>query len=282
MRSSGPSHPGRLHQWHRSVFAVGHTGLDRHGLCMAAVLFRGKGALVSYQSAVWLWGLERNLEIPVHVSVRWRGHGQDAIGLHHCPALREEDIAEDREAPGHRGPANAARLRLDRETNDGSIERSIRRTGSDCSTSRPSISSPTRFAGTAAAAPCAGRWSSTARAASRDPAERSECSPRSRTLESDDRSSTTSSKATSSTSTGSEERFAVELDSWEHHRSRRSFEEDREAAGRTGHGRHRDDPDHRDPPPARTDGRSPCASPSISLAGANRAPPPSAFAEIRG
>jgi very-short-patch-repair endonuclease len=31
--------------------------------------------------------------------VRWRGHGQDAIGLHHCPALRDEDIAETERLP---------------------------------------------------------------------------------------------------------------------------------------------------------------------------------------
>jgi very-short-patch-repair endonuclease len=90
---------GRLHQWHRSVFAVGHQALNPHGLCMAAVLFRGPGALISFQSAVWLWGLEKKLEIPVHVSVRWRGHGQDAIGLHHCPALRDDDIAETERLP---------------------------------------------------------------------------------------------------------------------------------------------------------------------------------------
>ncbi|HEY5334111.1 MAG TPA: DUF559 domain-containing protein [Solirubrobacterales bacterium] len=90
---------GRLHQWHRQVLAVGHQGLSPHGLCMAAVLFRGSGALLSYQSAVWLWGLERKLEVPVHVSVRWRGHGQDAIGLHHCPALRDEDVAESELLP---------------------------------------------------------------------------------------------------------------------------------------------------------------------------------------
>jgi very-short-patch-repair endonuclease len=84
---------GRLHALHRTVFAVGHDGLNRHGLCLAGVMFRGEGALLSYQSAVWLWGLERTLELPVHVSVRWRGHGRDALGLHHCPALREEDMA---------------------------------------------------------------------------------------------------------------------------------------------------------------------------------------------
>jgi very-short-patch-repair endonuclease len=30
----------------------------------------------------------------VHVSVAWRGHGQTTLGLHHCPALRDEDAAE--------------------------------------------------------------------------------------------------------------------------------------------------------------------------------------------
>lgn len=90
---------GRLQAWHRNVFAVGHGGLSPHGLCMAAVLFRGKGALISYQSAVWLWGLENRLEIPVNVSVRWRGHAQAAIGLHHCPALRDEDFATTERIP---------------------------------------------------------------------------------------------------------------------------------------------------------------------------------------
>jgi Protein of unknown function (DUF559) len=90
---------GRLQAWHRNVFAVGHGGLSPHGLCMAAVMFRGEGALISYQSAVWLWGLERRLEIPVNVSVRWRGHSQDAIGLHHCPALRGEDLSKTEGLP---------------------------------------------------------------------------------------------------------------------------------------------------------------------------------------
>lgn len=90
---------GRLHAWQRSVLAVGHQGLSRHGLCMAAVLFRGSGALISHQSAIWLWGFEKTLEIPVHVSVRWRGHAQDAIGLHHCPALRDDDVAETERLP---------------------------------------------------------------------------------------------------------------------------------------------------------------------------------------
>jgi very-short-patch-repair endonuclease len=62
-------------------------------------MFRGEGALISFQSAVWLWGLERKLEIPVNVSVRWRGHPQNAIGLHHCPALRDEDFSTTERLP---------------------------------------------------------------------------------------------------------------------------------------------------------------------------------------
>lgn len=85
---------GRLQAWHRDVFAVGHGGLSPHGLCMAAVLFRGDCALLSFQTAVWLWGLERKLEIPVSVSVRGGlGHGPEGIGLHRCPDLREDDLA---------------------------------------------------------------------------------------------------------------------------------------------------------------------------------------------
>lgn len=87
---------GRLQAWHRDIFAIGHGGLSAHGLCMATVLFRGDGALLSFQSAVWLWGLERKLEIPVSVSVHGWGDGRPGsgeIGLHRCPDLREEDLA---------------------------------------------------------------------------------------------------------------------------------------------------------------------------------------------
>jgi hypothetical protein len=111
---------GRLQAWHRNVFAVGHGGLSPHGLCQAAVMFRGEGALISHQSAVWLWGLEKKLEIPVNVSVRWRGHSQGAIGLHHCPALRDEDFSRTERLPVTSVPrtlldyaSTAKRYRLD-------------------------------------------------------------------------------------------------------------------------------------------------------------------------
>lgn len=82
---------GRLHRVHQTVFAVGHAGLSRHGKSLAAVLARGEGAVLSFQSAAWLWGIEGTLDLPVEVSVSWRGHHRDKLRVHHCPALRDED-----------------------------------------------------------------------------------------------------------------------------------------------------------------------------------------------
>jgi hypothetical protein len=72
---------------------VGHPGLSGHGRCLAAVFARGEGALLSYRSAAWLWGLTPRLGPQIEVSVKWRGHGRSPLHLHHCPALRPEDEA---------------------------------------------------------------------------------------------------------------------------------------------------------------------------------------------
>lgn len=90
---------GRLHRVHRGVFAVGHPGLSRHGRCLAGVLARGEGALLSYRSAAWLWGMVPEFAVPIEVSVPWRGHGRSPLHLHHCPALGAEDIASHEGIP---------------------------------------------------------------------------------------------------------------------------------------------------------------------------------------
>jgi very-short-patch-repair endonuclease len=82
---------GRLHRIHRGVYAVGHTGLSPQAECLAGVLARGHKALLSHRSAAWLWGIERGFVRPVEVSVPWRGRGRQPLHVHHCPALREED-----------------------------------------------------------------------------------------------------------------------------------------------------------------------------------------------
>jgi very-short-patch-repair endonuclease len=218
---------GRLQAWHRKVFAVGHGGLSPHGLCMAAVMFRGDGALISYQSAIWLWGLEKKLEIPVNVSVRWRGHSQNAIGLHHCPALREEDFERTEGMPVTALPrtlldyaSTAKRYRLEFALDRAdrldlldptAIDRILDevRGHQGCRRLRSALAIY-RETGFTRSGGEKKMLAALADAGVRRP-------------------------AVNNFIEGYEldffwghERFAVELDSWEHHRSHRSFEEDRE------------------------------------------------------
>lgn len=82
---------GRLHRVHRGVYAVGHVSLSPHGRCHAAILACGPEALLSHTSAAWLWGLLPTLASPVEVGLPWRGRGRRDIRVHHLPALREAD-----------------------------------------------------------------------------------------------------------------------------------------------------------------------------------------------
>ncbi|HEX4306800.1 MAG TPA: type IV toxin-antitoxin system AbiEi family antitoxin domain-containing protein [Solirubrobacterales bacterium] len=59
---------GRLHRVYRGVYAVGHTGLSQKGECLAAVLAVGPGALLSYYSAGWLWGIWSGSPAPFEVT----------------------------------------------------------------------------------------------------------------------------------------------------------------------------------------------------------------------
>jgi hypothetical protein len=84
---------GRLHRVHRGVYAVGHTDLSLHGECLAAVLAVGPGALLSYHSAGWLWGLWRGSAKPIHVTVVVSRHhaAPEGIVRHRARNLVEED-----------------------------------------------------------------------------------------------------------------------------------------------------------------------------------------------
>jgi very-short-patch-repair endonuclease len=202
---------GRLQAWHHSLFAVGGQGPDPHGLCMAAVLFHGAGALISHQSAIWLWGLETKLEVPVRVS---RPH-------------RDEDVAETERLPVTSVPralldhaAEAKRWRLER-----AIAKADRLGLLDlAAVSRITDEVPVHRG--------------------RDPLHRAMAryAEKGFTLPSAEKSMLAAlgvagvrRPAVKNSVAGYEldffwgpERLAVELDSWEHQRSRRSFEEDRE------------------------------------------------------
>jgi hypothetical protein len=90
---------GRLHRIHRGVYAVGHPGLTRYGACKAAILACGKGAVLSHESAGWLWGLIPEYSAQIEVTVPSRGHRRAGIRVHHAPALDPRDRSTQERLP---------------------------------------------------------------------------------------------------------------------------------------------------------------------------------------
>lgn len=82
---------GRLHPLHRGAFAVGHVGISRHGECLAAVLSCGEGALLSHRSAAWLWGLTKRFAAPIEVTAASPRRTREAIRVHSAEALTAVD-----------------------------------------------------------------------------------------------------------------------------------------------------------------------------------------------
>ena len=58
---------GRLHRIHRGVYVVGYRRLTWHGRCMAAVL-ASSPSVASHLSAAWIWGLLQSRPGTLHVS----------------------------------------------------------------------------------------------------------------------------------------------------------------------------------------------------------------------
>lgn len=86
---------GRLHRIYRGVYAVGRRDLSQHGECLAAVLAIGPGALLSYYSAGWLWGLWNGEPAPFEVTAVVPRHHPAPKGVvrHRARNL----VGEDRE-----------------------------------------------------------------------------------------------------------------------------------------------------------------------------------------
>jgi hypothetical protein len=84
---------GRLHPVARGVYAVGWPQLTPERRWMAAVLACGEGAALSHRSAAALWGIGKERDKRVDVSVRRRcEHRRTGIHARSRPSLQAEDI----------------------------------------------------------------------------------------------------------------------------------------------------------------------------------------------
>lgn len=82
---------GRLHPLYRGVYAVGHTNISLHGKCLAAVLAAGPGALASHYSAAWVWGLSSSSPSPFHVTVTTGRGPRLPVLLHRARNISDAD-----------------------------------------------------------------------------------------------------------------------------------------------------------------------------------------------
>jgi len=82
---------GRLHPVRRGVYAVDRPEITRKGEWMAAVLSCGQGAVLSHLSAAALWGICRERDRVVHVSISRGGiRCQTGIVAHRRSGLEDD------------------------------------------------------------------------------------------------------------------------------------------------------------------------------------------------
>jgi very-short-patch-repair endonuclease len=81
----------RLHRVHRGVYCVGHPVLSDRGRCLAAAMASGRGAVVSHRAAAWLWGLLPACPKTIDVTVTSHGGNRPGIALHHSSTLVPEE-----------------------------------------------------------------------------------------------------------------------------------------------------------------------------------------------
>lgn len=91
---------GRLHRVHRGVYAVGHTVLGARGRWMAAVLAGGPGAVLSHASAGALWELRPSAAVAVDVTVRRSGRAKrPGVRVHRPRTLRPSEVTTHHHIP---------------------------------------------------------------------------------------------------------------------------------------------------------------------------------------
>jgi hypothetical protein len=87
----GEAGAGRLHRLHRGVYAVGHEAVSHRGRCLAAALSCGERALLSHRSAAWLWGMTARWRPPIEITASSPRHGRADIRLHSSERIAAGD-----------------------------------------------------------------------------------------------------------------------------------------------------------------------------------------------
>jgi hypothetical protein len=85
---------GRLHRIHRGVYAVGHRALSSLGYALAAALAYGDGALVGYRSAAWLWDVLDDARQVIDVVAVAKRQSRRGIRFHSTVSLHPDDVGE--------------------------------------------------------------------------------------------------------------------------------------------------------------------------------------------
>jgi predicted transcriptional regulator of viral defense system len=89
----------RLHQLHQGVYAVGHVALSDHERCMAAVLACGRRAVLSHESAAWLWGFFPACPVKPEVSVPNAGRPRAGIRAHRVAPFGSGEVGSQEKIP---------------------------------------------------------------------------------------------------------------------------------------------------------------------------------------
>ena len=97
---------GRLVPAYRGVYAIGHRRTAPLARLKAAVLAGGPEAVISFSSAVFLWGLAKVLALPIELTVKG-DRRIDGLRIHRSTTLTNKDVTTRASAlPPPPGPSS--------------------------------------------------------------------------------------------------------------------------------------------------------------------------------
>ncbi len=116
---------GKLHRVERGVYAVGHDVLVAEGRWMAALLYAGRGAVLSHVSAAVHWGLLDDRGGKKHVTVARRA-GSETVHVHGVRRLSRDQWTCHRGIPVTTVPRTLLDLaELKKEVSDRALRRAV-------------------------------------------------------------------------------------------------------------------------------------------------------------